>query len=165
MVTDIHWWPLNDGTPASIEEKALEEEASRERLTKLCKTCSTVIPPKARACPGCGEPQGKVNDVEVVQGELVDLEAVMAKRVQRKLNREITWEEKRIWMGSLKAHALLTGKKAGWVAHMYKDRFGVWPDDARVKYEPAHRYVLPEIVNWIRSRNIAWAKSQQKAGR
>ena len=50
--------------------------------------------------------------------------------------------------------------KPGWAAHKFKEKFGTWPPSRDVvPIEP-----MPEVLSWVRSRNIAWAKAQQKAG-
>ena len=46
------------------------------------------------------------------------------------------------------------GYKSGWVAHKYREKFGDWPQSrAVVPIEPS-----PEVLSWVRSRNIAFAK-------
>ena len=59
----------------------------------------------------------------------------------------------------LTAVAVERGYKPGWVAHKYREKFGDWPQ---------RRYVTPikptpEVLSWVRSRDIAWAKSNQRA--
>jgi hypothetical protein len=57
-------------------------------------------------------------------------------------------------------HAMLThiaeqrGYKPGWIAHKFKEKFGFWPTR---RYVPA---IEPsrEVLSWVRSRNIAYAK-------
>jgi DNA repair protein RadD len=64
----------------------------------------------------------------------------------------------------MKWHAMLTyiaaerGYRPGWAAHKYKEKFGTWP--------PVHT-IQPmrptlEVLAWVRSRMIAYAKSRQK---
>ena len=61
-------------------------------------------------------------------------------------------------------HAMLThianerGYKPGWIAHKFKEKFGTWP---------AVRSVAPiapsaEVLSWVRSRIIAYAKANSK---
>ena len=52
------------------------------------------------------------------------------------------------------------GYKDGWAAYKFKERFGQWPPrkpNQNLRGQPS------EVSSWIRSRNIAFAKSQQKA--
>jgi DNA repair protein RadD len=51
------------------------------------------------------------------------------------------------------------GYKPGWIAHKFKEKFGHWP---------TCRYVAPiepsrEVLSWVRSRNIAYAKARAVA--
>ena len=63
-------------------------------------------------------------------------------------------------------HAMLShiagerGYKSGWVSHKYKEKFGTWPPVSRPipPVKPS-----PEVLSWVRSRIIAFAKAQQKA--
>jgi hypothetical protein len=55
------------------------------------------------------------------------------------------------------------GFSSGWAAHKYRERFGVWPNDARVKHA-APRPPSLKTKNWIRSRQIAFAKGRRSYG-
>jgi hypothetical protein len=51
------------------------------------------------------------------------------------------------------------GYKPGWIAHKYHEKFGDWPQHGGVTpIKPS-----PEVLSWVRSRNIAWAKSNHRA--
>jgi hypothetical protein len=51
------------------------------------------------------------------------------------------------------------GYKFGWVAHKYREKFGHWPPSNSVAPMPAS----PEVLSWVRSRNIAFAKRRAVA--
>jgi hypothetical protein len=51
------------------------------------------------------------------------------------------------------------GFKDGWAAHKYKEKFGVFPRGLASTTKSTSN----KTVSWIRSRNIAWAKSQGKS--
>ena len=51
--------------------------------------------------------------------------------------------------------------KHGWAARKYQEFFGVWP---RGLYEVSAA-PSDEILSWVKSRQIAFAKSKQKAER
>jgi hypothetical protein len=43
---------------------------------------------------------------------------------------------------------------------MYRTKFGTWPPIRDIKpMQPSQ-----EVLSWVRSRNIAYAKARQKAG-
>jgi DNA repair protein RadD len=48
------------------------------------------------------------------------------------------------------------GYKPGWASHKFKERFGDWPNGLqRSTMAPS-----PELLAWVKSRQIAWAKSR-----
>jgi DNA repair protein RadD len=48
-------------------------------------------------------------------------------------------------------------RKPGWIAHKYREKFGTWPAWG-VTASPIPP--TPEVRAWVRSRDIAFAKSQ-----
>jgi DNA repair protein RadD len=68
--------------------------------------------------------------------------------------------EKHLWHGMLVHIAQQRNYKPGWVAHQYKKKFGVFPgwEASPEPVEPT-----PEVLSWVRSRMIAYAKGQAKA--
>lgn len=152
FVTDINHDRL-DGGNMSQGGEAKEREKPKPME---CPECSYVRAPSVRACPSCGHVPVMVSRVETLNGELQDLAA------QRKANRE-DWAEKIAFMAQLKAYAIQTGKKDGWCAHKYKAKFGVWPNDPRVKNARAAAGISPEVRSWITAQNIRFAKSRGAA--
>ncbi len=65
--------------------------------------------------------------IETVDAELVELKA------KKKINRDMSWADKRRFVGALEWHAQIKGYRSGWVSHAYKDYMGVWNNDPRVK--------------------------------
>jgi DNA repair protein RadD len=61
-------------------------------------------------------------------------------------------------------HAMLTfiaaerGYKSGWISHKFKEKFGTWPAVRAVSPMQAS----PEVLSWVRSRAIAYAKAKQQ---
>jgi hypothetical protein len=63
--------------------------------------------------------------------------------------------ERMRWQRMLTHIAQARGYKSGWVAHKYKEKFKEWPRVSQADpIEPS-----PEVSSWVRSRQIAWAKS------
>ncbi len=89
--------------------------------------------------------------------EFYEAELQEVDRKKAKLNRDMSWPEKVAFYGMLKMHCADTGKKVGWASHKYKEKTGVWPNDARLKKSGL---VVPDEAtrNWITSQNIAYAK-------
>jgi hypothetical protein len=59
------------------------------------------------------------------------------------------------WHAMLAAVADERGYKPGWVAHKYKEKFGSWPAWGSA---PEPIAPTPEVLAWVRSRMIAYAK-------
>jgi DNA repair protein RadD len=123
---------------------------------KECPHCHYVRAPGMSSCPSCGHVTSSATAVETVAGELVDLST------QRKANRD-DWAEKVAFMAQLKAYRIASGKAEGWVAHKYRAKFGVWPNDPRVKYVKPAAGVSPEVKSWLKSQAIRFAKAKGRA--
>jgi hypothetical protein len=102
-------------------------------------------------CPNCGFlPQRPAQYVAHLDGELGLVTAGKAR---------VRYDEfdKAEWHGMLTAVASERGYKPGWVAHKYREKFGDWPKRSGVTpIKPT-----PEVLSWVRSRNIAFAKRQE----
>ena len=143
---------LDDG---KREEKARKEPTEREREEIRC-SCGYVMLARQTVCPGCGKERSVRALVETLPGEMVELT-----RTQKKHNAE-DWDHKRMWMAALKSYANQRGYKPGWAAMKYRDRYGVWPNDPRVKHvEPGP--ITPEVAGWIKSSLIRFAKARKAA--
>ena len=148
---EIHHTRLDDGTPKA-------EAKPKIALPRECKNpaCSALLPKFAKRCLECGfEPTPQARDIEVQDGELSEID-------RRKQNKEAPWPEKVAWARSLKAYEIEKGYKAGWWAWKYKERYGVWPNDSRVRDVAPAADVPPFVRTWIQSRNIRWAKSKER---
>ena len=159
FVTDIHHDELDDG---SGRKKATSgTDGSGPALPKECPKCTYLKPPKAPHCPSCGfKPERQAAGVEIADGELVEMES----KAKAKLNREAEWDEKAAFISELRCYANQTGKKVGWVAYKYREKYGCWPNDKRVKDVAPAASVSPKVQGWIRSRAIAWGKTRPSLG-
>lgn len=147
-------WSLDENeTVAERKKKKAEAEKAPKEIT--CGQCKTVFKGR-RECPACGHAMvPKTEAIPTHEAELVEISV-------KKENRDATWDEKVAFIGGLKAYANETGKNPGWVAHKYRAKFGVWPNDARVKNAPAMTYDA-ELRKWITSQNIRYAKRRAAA--
>ena len=84
----------------------------------------------------------------------------LVNRIRRTVDALSNPDERLRWHGMLTHIAAARGYKSGWIAHKFKEKFGVWPAARSVMpLQPS-----PEVLSWVRSRAIAYAKAQQKAG-
>jgi superfamily II DNA or RNA helicase len=158
LVTDIGFSELRPGkTPKS-------EAVSRETpppLPKVCPSCSFMIPPRARACPECGFECRPQSQITYEEGELVEVGLTVAEKKKAKANRDWTVEQKARFFGELKSVGIAKGYAPGWPSNQYRDKFGVWPNDPRVRNTPE---LTPsyETLAWVRDKQMAYAKAQRK---
>jgi DNA repair protein RadD len=153
MVTDIGQDYLDDG---SERQDAVNRERERsERLPKLCDECKAVVEPGAKACPSCGAPIRARTEVESAEGELVELGLRRTGSAAPSISDKISFYGELCWIARDRSYA------SGWAGHKYRERFGVWPNDPRVR---CARPVPPSIKtkNWIVSRWIAFAKAKER---
>lgn len=157
FVTDVHHERLSEGKLGDAYEAK-----PKEALPRCCPKCAFVIPPKVRSCPSCGAETVRQSDVVHREGELVELDGKREMKVAEKRNRSDDWHTKISFMAQVKAYARDRRKSDGWCAHKYKDRYGVWPNDPKVKWAvPASECGL-EVMSWITAMNMRFAKSQEK---
>jgi DNA repair protein RadD len=120
-----------------------------------CSQCSSMRV-AGEACPHCGFlPQRPPKPIVFADGDLA-----LVDRKSRTAEHRTNPDERVRWHGMLAHIAAERGYKSGWVSHKFRERFGVWP---------AARYVAPldpspEVLSWVRSRIIAYAKAREKAG-
>ena len=120
-----------------------------------CPACETLsIRLGGQPCPNCGwEPKRAGEFIATAEGELGLVQGGRAKA------NEYGPEARQQWHAMLTGVAVERGYRRGWVAHKYREKFGDWPQHGGVTpIKPS-----PEVLSWVRSRNIAWAKSNHRA--
>ena len=143
LVTDIHHDKL-DATPKG--EKA-ETKPKAEKLPKPCGHCGTLH--TGKTCPACGHERQPVSGVDEGEGQLVELTG-KAKPATR--------EEKQAWYSGLRTIQLGRGRSDGWLAHAYRDKFGVWPQGL----DKTPSVATVEMWNYVKAKDIRFAKSRGK---
>jgi len=149
-------WSLDGKT--TIQEREKEQRAGEPKEIS-CGMCGTVFT-GSRVCPEC--------ETEVIpQSEPIPTYPAEL--------REISWKEmakskqgldmnkKFDLFGMLKMICKQRNYSPGWAAHKYREFTGAWPDPS-VRRAPA---MIPskEVQSWVRSRQIAWAKSRNNWAR
>jgi DNA repair protein RadD len=148
FVTDILHDTLNDGKPKTASERKKEEDERKERLPKDCPHCGMLVPVFAKKCPNCGFEVRRPSKIECAQGELKQLTGKKT---------EYTATEKQKWYKMLRYLQEENGRKYGWVAHQYKEKFGVWPKfRSNLTLEPTE-----EVRNFVKAKAIAYAKANK----
>lgn len=133
------------------KEKPQREPTEKEKEAAKCPACKHLWPHNADTCPSCGHVRIRRNDVVAVPGELIALEGGAGEKYPR--------EVKQAWFSQLSAVAAGRGYQSGWVAHKYKEKFGVWPRGLdSIQAEPTL-----EVMRWIKSQQIRWSKRRAAA--
>jgi DNA repair protein RadD len=157
FVTEIHHAQLRTAARDKAEKQRREEGGERAApKPRECAACHRLVPAGIRACPSCGAIPQRASKVETVDGELVEFGEAKAKKAKRDKFDEA------LFFAQLKGFAIEKNYKPGWAAQKFKERTGVWPNGAHVK-DIAPASCGPEVRSWIRSRQIAWAKSKSNS--
>ena len=147
---EIHYEDFRSGKQAKAGEKNKKEKEAKK--PKLCPSCKFVLLPHEHDCPSCGfKFPPPVSDVVVADGALAEL-GPKGKRGKYERDDKQAWWSGFLWIAKDR------GYNQGWAAHKYKEAFGVWPRGLDDK----PRFPDAMVFNYVKSRNIAWAKSQQK---
>ena len=128
-------------------EKAKKEPTEKEKKEAKCPKCSVLWTWASNVCGACGY-EKPIKSVASVPGELQELQG--AGNLARQINQD--------FFSELLYFAKMRGYKDGWAAHKYKEKFGVFPRGLTTAVKPTTQ----KTVSWLKSRNIAWAKSQGK---
>jgi superfamily II DNA or RNA helicase len=150
FVTDIECTALDDGkTSRSLRKPPLPKE---------CSSCHMLKQPGQRVCPNCGFEPSPQCDVSESDDDLVEVDrnTVLGKRTKC----EASVQQKADFFAQLKCYARDKQYKDGWAANKYRDKFGTWPNDPRIKHAPL-KAPTPSVLSWIRSTQIRWAKSKR----
>jgi DNA repair protein RadD len=139
-------WTLDPNRQATSPEHQ-KRLSSRESKLLECTQCGHVRV-GGKPCPNCGFlPQRPAEFIVPADGELGLVE-------RGKASVSYSPFQRAEWHAMLAYIAAERGYKSGWVAHKYREKFGDWPQSrAVVPIKPS-----PEVLSWVRSRNIAFAK-------
>ena len=129
-------------------EKAKKEPTERVKEASKCPKCGYLWPARSDTCPSCGFVRKKRNDIDAVDGVMVELAT----------NIKAQKDDKQAFYSELLYIANSKNYNAHWASHKYREKFGVWPKGLLPTTMP------PSIktMNWIKHKNIAWGKKQDK---
>jgi DNA repair protein RadD len=143
FVTDIHHEALSNG------REPISRKSDKIPLPKLCPHCQYLKPPRVPKCPACGFFAQAV-PTEHANGELTELKPPKA-----------TMPDKRSFYAQMLYIAKERGYKEGWAANKYREKFEVWPNGMK---DVGIEHPTAATRSWVLSRQIAWAKSNQRTG-
>lgn len=138
---------LDDGA-----EKLKPEPTDKEKEAAKCPKCGHLWNSSSDVCSHCGFVRARKNDVIAVAGEMTEL------TTQPKAEK-YSADYKRDFYAQLIGWAMEKNYQPGAAFYKYQEKFGVQPNMAK----PAPMSPRPEVLSWIKSRNIARAKRRGAA--
>lgn len=143
----------NDGMKTAVSER---ENEKREKLPKECSQCHYMKPAGVYQCPKCGH--------KPLAGEDVDTDASRGLKQISGKKKAVTKQEKQSWWSQIKFYQrqrAAQGKPVsdGWCAHTFKGKFGTWPNGL----QDYPMEITPEVNNYIKWKQIAFAKGREKS--
>ncbi len=148
-------WFLQDDRRA-MSKRQSDKIAGRAPKLTTCPEC-TAARWSGRPCSACGwGPNSRALAVEILEGDL----ALMDRTTRAAVAQKASEAEKLLFYRMLSGFGQEQGYKPGWAAFKWKEKHGAWPPRSFQGYPP----LRPDepVRSWIRSRQIAWAKSQAK---
>jgi superfamily II DNA or RNA helicase len=140
------WGKLFDQGVTELQpggEKAKKEPTEKEKKESKCPACGSLWTWPSNICGSCGH-QRPMRGVSTVAGELRELEILGLKHIAEQQN----------FYSEALHYAKIRGYKEGWAAHLFKEKFGSFPRGMSMVTSPP----TTKTLNWIRSRQIAYAK-------
>lgn len=157
FVDDPLAWALDSSKTIKTEKQEQQERAGDPKEIS-CSDCGSIFKAR-RDCPVCGFEMVKpAEPIPVYEADLQEIERDQITQGNR-ANRTDTWEQKINFMGQLKAYAAAKSYSPGWVAHKYRDKYSVWPNDPRVKNALLIN-IGSEVTNWVKHQAIKRSKSK-----
>jgi DNA repair protein RadD len=138
---------LDDGA-----EKTKSEPTDKEKEAAKCPKCGQLWNSSSDVCSHCGFVHARKNDVVSMAGEMTELSPTGKKE-------KCSTEYKADFYAQLLGHAQNKGHARGFAYHKYKEKFGAYPS----MHQPAAKEPAPEVLSWIRSRQIAYSKRKGAA--
>jgi DNA repair protein RadD len=153
LLEDPIEWTLDTTKQADNPTHRKRDQQTISRLVE-CSRCAA-LRTGGEPCPHCGFlPQRRPDAIIFREGELARVD-----RKSRTVRASSDPHERMRWHAELTYIANERGYKSGWVAHKFKEKFGDWPPVIAIRpIAPS-----PEVLSWVRSRNIAFAKAREKA--
>jgi len=132
------------------DKKPRTEPTDKEKEASKCPKCGHLWG-ASDTCPHCGFIRSRRSDVVSIAGVMREIKVSDKKPEVDRLD----------YYAQLIGYANEYGKKPGYAYYKFIDRFKVDPPEMM----PAPRPPSPEVIAWVKSRNIAYAKGMAKGRR
>jgi DNA repair protein RadD len=153
LLEDRIEWTLDTDKRANNAIHAKRDIGAIGRLIG-CSQCGAMRT-AGEKCPSCGFlPQRWPDAIVFADGELARVD-----RQTRTVTSMVDPNERMRWHQMLTHIARDCGYKPGWAAYKYREKFGTWPPVRNItSMQPSQ-----EVLSWVRSRAIAYAKAKERA--
>jgi len=129
-------------------EVTKREPTEREKKAAKCSACAALWTSPNNTCSSCGHVRQALSSIISIAGTLEELD-----KANKKLQIQNThFYSELVYYGRMKKY------KDAWAAVKYREKFDVYPSGIKVEPRPPSLQTL----NWIKSRDIAYAKSKSK---
>lgn len=129
-------------------------------LPKCCPACSSIMPIAVKTCLDCGHTMPIRANVDVVEGELVEVGVQPTNSKVRRTIDIVRDMGRDTVFAQLRAMQIEKQHSDGWTSHKFRELFQVWPPDRLKEVPPA--CPTPELRAWVRNRNIAFHANRQR---
>jgi len=147
---------LDDGEKNESSKAKKDEEEKKEKLPKVCPKCKILKDAGIHECPACGFAPVFNQDVEVQDGELIQIKGPEKSKKATKDDKQKFWSELLGYRKILRARG--KNYKDGWFSNKYREKFNVWPRGlSDISTDPTE-----STLGWIKSQQIAFSKSKEK---
>ena len=155
FVEDHVDWSLSPEKRAESPRHASRLRSGYSSRLLECTKCGSICV-AGEACGHCGFlPQRQPQPVVFKDGDLALVDRTRRTAAARSdPNEQLRWHRMLAFIATDRAY------KAGWVAHKFKEKFGTWPPYGT---RPAPIEPSAEVLSWVRSRVIAYAKGKAKS--
>ena len=145
----IHFDKLDDG---ECKGQPQPRQVSGEKKPRVCGRCKAVMRSNEFKCSHCGADRQRESKIVCEEGELFETSSKQS---------GVSHAEHQRFYSELLGYARSKGKKDGWAAHSYRERFGTFPRGVL----PHPIDPTPETRGWVQARNIRRAKAKARQGR
>jgi DNA repair protein RadD len=149
-------WTLDEDRRAANRTHAARSAGAVGPVLVDCPECHAVRM-RGQQCVVCGwTPRSKAKGIDIIDGDLAQVQ-----RDRRVLPTYATEVERRLFYQQLLGIARHRGYSAGFAFYKYQEKFsGAKPPFAWKSLPPVDPE--PHVLSWVRSRQIAFAKSQSR---
>lgn len=140
----VPWTLEGDESISDIRERERQERKAPREI--ICPKCKRTFK-GSRFCPSCGFELVQAGEpLPYHAADLVEI-AIDGKRA----NQKTPWTDKAAFLGEAKQYAAGKGYNNGYAANLYREKFGVWPNDARVR-DAAPRPPTALLLGYIKHK-------------